>query len=94
MFQKYDADNLLLAQASREALSQELELSRLSATLEKINAGSLTFHDLSQPTPMCVPLMVERLREKLSTEQLSARLERIVAGLQEPAPVKRRRTKL
>ena len=94
VFQKYDADNLLLAQASREALSQELELSRLSATLEKINAGSLTFHDLSQPTPMCVPLMVERLREKLSTEQLSARLERIVAGLQEPAPVKRRRTKL
>ena len=92
VFQKYDADNLLLAQASREALSQELELSRLSATLEKINAGTLTFHALSKPSPLCVPLMVERLREKLSTEQLSARLERIVSGLQEPAAPKRRKS--
>ena len=94
VFQKYDANNLLLAQASTEALSQELELSRLSATLEKINAGSVTFHALSQPSPLCVPLMVERLREKLSTEQLSARLERIVLGLQEPAPAKRRKKKI
>ncbi len=86
VFQKYDSANLLLGQASAEVLSQELEISRLSTTLEKINAGSLTFHQLTQPSPLCVPLMVERLREKLSTEQLSVRLDRIISGLETAAP--------
>lgn len=90
VFQKYDSTNLLLGQASAEVLSQELEISRLSATLEKINAGSVKFHQLSQPSPLCVPLMVERLREKLSTEQLSVRLDRIISGLESAAPADRR----
>ena len=91
VFQKYDSANLLLGQASAEVLSQELEISRLSTTLEKISAGSLTFHQLSQPSPLCVPLMVERLREKLSTEQLSARLDRIISGLESAAPADRQK---
>ena len=90
VFQKYDSANLLLGQASGEVLSQELEINRLSATLEKINAGSLMFNALSQPSPLCVPLMVERLREKLSTEQLSARLDRIISGLENATPAKKR----
>src|SRR5207237_4058244 len=37
VFRKYDKGNLLLSQAEQEVLSQELELSRLRATLERIN---------------------------------------------------------
>jgi ATP-dependent helicase Lhr and Lhr-like helicase len=89
VFQKYDATNLLLNQASNEVLSQELDIARLATTLEKINAGTVSFHELSQPSPLCVPLMVERLREKVSSEQLSARLDRIISGLEQAAPLDR-----
>ena len=91
VFQKYDAGNLLLSQASSEVLSQELEIGRLSSTLATINASKVRFHELTRASPLCVPLMVERLREKLSTEQLSARLDRIISGLEQAAPAKRRR---
>ena len=82
VFQKYDSNNLLLNQATREVLSQELDIARLSETLTQIAGHSLTFKTLARPSPMAVPLLVERLREKLSTEQLSARLDRIIAGME------------
>ena len=82
VFQKYDSSNLLLNQATREVLSQELDIARLSETLTQIAEHSLTFKTLARPSPMAVPLLVERLREKLSTEQLSARLDRIIAGME------------
>jgi len=35
--------------------------------------------ELQSPSPFCLPLLVERLREQLSTEQLTARIERWIA---------------
>lgn len=78
VFRKYDAGNLLLTQAQAEVLSQELDLARLSATLKRMTAQRLEFVELKAPSPFCLPLMVERFREKLSNEKLADRLERIV----------------
>jgi ATP-dependent Lhr-like helicase len=82
VFRKYDRGNLLLSQAENEVLSQELELSRLRATLERIQARELVHVPLRHPSPMSLPLMVERFREKLSTEQLSQRLDRILRDME------------
>ncbi|RZI70925.1 MAG: DNA ligase-associated DEXH box helicase, partial [Variovorax sp.] len=82
VFRKYDAGNLLLNQAEREVLSQELEISRLDATLARMREKTLDFVVLRHPSPMSVPLMVERFREKLSTEQLSQRLDRILRDME------------
>ena len=82
VFKKYDSANMLLGQADREVLSQELEVSRLSQTLERIASRQLVYRALEHPSPMCLPLMVERFREKLSTEQLSARLDRILREME------------
>jgi ATP-dependent helicase Lhr and Lhr-like helicase len=82
VFRKYDAGNLLLNQAENEVLSQELELSRLAGTLERMRARRLVFAPLRHPSPMSLPLMVERFREKLSTEQLSQRLDRILRDME------------
>ncbi|AEG94202.1 ligase-associated DNA damage response DEXH box helicase [Ramlibacter tataouinensis] len=78
VFRKYDRGNLLLTQAETEVLSQELEISRLAATLERVRGRTLEFVELRHPSPMSLPLMVERFREKLTTEQLSTRLDRIL----------------
>jgi len=82
VFRKYDAGNLLLGQAQNEVLSQELDIARLSATLRGIQAKSLDFVELRHPSPMSLPLMVERFREKLTTEQLSTRLDRILKDME------------
>jgi ATP-dependent Lhr-like helicase len=82
VFRKYDAGNLLLSQAENEVLSQELEISRLGGTLRSMRDKKLEFVKLRHPSPMSLPLMVARFREKLSTEQLSQRLDRILRDME------------
>jgi ATP-dependent Lhr-like helicase len=82
VFRKYDAGNLLLNQAEKEVLNQELEIARLGDTLGRMRAKTLVFAPLRHPSPMSLPLMVERFREKLSTEQLSQRLDRILRDME------------
>ena len=78
VFRKYDAGNLLLTQAQAEVLSQELDIRRLGATLRSMSAQRIDFVELEAPSPFSLPLMVERFREKLTTEKLADRLARIV----------------
>ncbi|HZY15187.1 MAG TPA: DNA ligase-associated DEXH box helicase, partial [Ramlibacter sp.] len=82
VFRKYDAGNLLLAQAETEVLGQELEIARLDATLQRMQARRIDFAPLRHPSPLSLPLMVERFREQLSTESLATRLERILRDME------------
>ncbi|MBA4214348.1 MAG: DNA ligase-associated DEXH box helicase [Polaromonas sp.] len=81
VFRKYDPGNLLLGQAEREVLSQELDIDRLRGCLLGLATHTLHSVALERPSPMSLPLMVERLRERLSTEQLSARLDKLLREL-------------
>jgi ATP-dependent helicase Lhr and Lhr-like helicase len=85
VFRKYDPANGLLKQAEREVLEDELDVRRIQETLEKMSAQSLDVQALSRATPLAFPLMVERLRERLSNETLSARIDRMVAQLEKAA---------
>jgi ATP-dependent Lhr-like helicase len=85
VFSQHDAGNLLLTQAQREVLEQELELGRLRATLLELQARSVRFHAVKRATPFGFALMVERFREKLSTEKLSDRVARLVRELEKAA---------
>ena len=78
VFRQYDPGNLLLDQARREVLSHELDLARLRAVLGRLRGWRREVVALSAPSPLSLPLMVERLRERLTTEQLAARLERLL----------------
>ncbi|MES2259051.1 MAG: ligase-associated DNA damage response DEXH box helicase [Pseudomonadota bacterium] len=85
VFRKHDAANLLLTQAQREVLEQELDLTRLRETLLELQARSVSFHALKRATPFGFSLMVERLREKLTTEKLSERVARMLRALDKAA---------
>ena len=92
VFKKYDQGNLLLSQAQTEVLEQELELSRLRLAITSLAQRERKLVNIEHPTPFAFPLMVERLREKLSTEKLSDRIARMVAQLEAatlPAPPNR-----
>jgi ATP-dependent Lhr-like helicase len=82
VFRKYDRGNLLLAQAEREVLEQELELDRLRRALARMRAMTPAYRHLQQPTPFAFPLLVERLREQVTTERLADRIARMVAELE------------
>ena len=79
VFRQYDPHNRLLGQAQNEVLAQELELERLASTLQHMASQRLDLVALAAPSPFCLPLMVERLREQLSTEKLKDRLARLLA---------------
>ena len=85
VFRKHDAANLLLTQAQREVLEQELELGRLRETLIELQGRSREFHATKRATPFGFPLMVERFREKLTSEKLSDRVARMVRELEQAA---------
>jgi ATP-dependent Lhr-like helicase len=85
VFRRHDADNRLLAQAADEVLEQELELGRLREALAAMRAARLCVVEPKRPTPFAFPLMVERLRETLSTEKLADRVARMVAELERAA---------
>jgi ATP-dependent helicase Lhr and Lhr-like helicase len=82
VFRKYDAGNLLLGQAEREVLSQELDITHLDHSLAAMARLPITAVQLEVPSPMSLPLMVERLREQLSTEKLGDRLQRMLKEAQ------------
>ncbi|NHZ36648.1 ligase-associated DNA damage response DEXH box helicase [Massilia rubra] len=85
VFRKHDAANLLLTQAQREVMEQELELTRLRETLVELHARGVAYHEVKRATPFGFALMVERFREKLSTEKLSDRVARMLRELEKAA---------
>ncbi len=91
VFAKHDEGNLLLGQAQTEALEQELEIKRLCRALARMSRQQLAFHATQRPTPFSFPLLVERLREKLTTEKLGDRVQRMLAELEKAADAPQRR---
>jgi ATP-dependent Lhr-like helicase len=85
VFKQYDAGNLLLAQAGEEVLREELDIQRLEQTLKRINRLQLDLHQLKRPTPLGFPLLVERMRESMSSEKLADRIRRMVTDLEKTA---------
>jgi ATP-dependent Lhr-like helicase len=78
VFRKYDAGNLLLAQAHREVLSRQLEQSRLQRTLAAMAAQRVVWADLARPSPLCFPLLVERMQaNSLSSESLAEQVRKM-----------------
>ena len=85
VFRKYDAGNMLLGQAQSEVLSQELDIRRLAEVLARMRKQKVAWVDLAVPSPFALPLMVERFREKLSTEKLKDRLDRMLKDMERAA---------
>ena len=85
VFSKYDPQNMLLTQAQTEVLSQDLDIKRLAAALERMRGQRVEFVELKVPSPFALPLLVERFREKLSTEKLQDRLERMLRDMERVA---------
>ncbi len=84
VFTEYEFDNLLLQQAHKEVLQQQMEKDRLTEALSRINGQTIILKKLNKPSPFSFPIMVDRLnREKFSTETLEDRVAKIQAQLED-----------
>lgn len=77
VFQDYEPDNLLLLQAYDEVMTFQLEEARLRTALQRINQQKIILMKPSKATPFSFPIIVDRMREKLSSEQLEDRIKKM-----------------
>ena len=85
VLRRYDPSNLLLEQASREVLERQLESTRLGATLHRLSRSTVVVTQPKRPTPLAFPLLVDRTRERVSSESLADRIRRMQLALERAA---------
>lgn len=77
VLQEYDPENLLLREAKKEVLEKYFEKNRLQHILERLSTSNLLIKMLKKFSPFSLPLFVERVSDRLSTETLAERIQNI-----------------
>ncbi len=77
VFHEYEGHNLLLRQAYEEVMDFQLEEARLRRSLERIAKQKIRITRPDKPTPFAFPIMVDHMREKLTTEKLEDRIRKM-----------------
>jgi ATP-dependent helicase Lhr and Lhr-like helicase len=85
VFNQYDPSNLLIRQAKEEVITLELDYKRLIDTLIKINGQEIVLKYPEKITPFAFPIMADRLRQKLTTENITDRLLKLRRALEKAA---------
>ncbi|MEX2583438.1 MAG: ligase-associated DNA damage response DEXH box helicase [Gemmatimonadota bacterium] len=85
VFQRYDPENRLYSQAHREVLERQLESSRIGRTLERLIDAKPLLTQPERTPPFAFPLLVDRTRERVSSEALSDRVRRMQLSLERAA---------
>ena len=78
-------DSGSLSQAAREVLERQLESTRLAATLRRLSASAVVVRQPRRVTPLAFPLLVDRARERVSSESLADRIRRMQLALERAA---------
>ncbi len=91
VLERYDGDNLLLDQARREVLENQLETRRMRETLASIGQKNIVIERPERLTPLAFPLWAERLQSQImSSETWRDRVERMAASLERAAERRRK----
>jgi len=77
VFSEYDPKNLLLKQCYQEVMDFQLEEYRLRQALMRISSQKILLQYPELPTPLAFPIIVDRFREKLSSEKLEERIKKM-----------------
>jgi ATP-dependent Lhr-like helicase len=79
VFAKYDPENLLLHQSRREVLEQQFDQTRLIATLRRLQEADLVITQVDRPSPLGFPLLIDRIRARMSNQSLLERIAKMKA---------------
>ena len=74
---QYDPEHVLLNQAKQDVLRDEFDIDRLHQTLHELSRKPLSIKVIAQPSPLALPLVIDRLSARLSTESVAERMARL-----------------
>ena len=77
VFHDYESHNLLLRQAYEEVMDFQLEEARLRAALQRISHQKIIITYPEKPTPFAFPIIVDGMRERLTSEKLEDRIKKM-----------------
>ena len=80
VFQDYEPENLLYLQTFEEVMTFQLEEARMIKALERVQNQNIIITYPDRPTPLSFPIMVDRLREKMTSERLEDRIAKMKVG--------------
>ncbi|MFU8893027.1 MAG: ligase-associated DNA damage response DEXH box helicase [Luteolibacter sp.] len=81
VLERYDPDNLLIAQSRREILEKQLEFTRLRSALDELASQPMRLIETARLTPMAFPLWADRLNATMVADDATTRLEAMLAEL-------------
>lgn len=81
-FRQFDPANRLLLQAERELLDNQFEIDRMRHAIARIAESSIQICRPGGPTPLGFPLVVEQLRQRISSESLEDRIRKLQMQLE------------
>lgn len=82
VFRDYESHNLLYKQAYAEIMEFQIEEVRLRKALKRIQSQKIRITYPEKPTPFCFPILVDRLRERMTTESLQDRIKKMTLTLE------------
>ncbi len=82
VFKDYESDNLLFKQAFTEVMEFQIEEVRLRKALKRIASQKIVLKYPENPTPFCFPILVDRLRERMTNEKLEDRIKKMTLKLE------------
>ena len=78
VFRDYEPDNLLFKQSFLETFEYQLEEGRLRNALIRIKNQKLIWNKIPKPSPLSFPIITDRLRETLSSEEFDQRIHKML----------------
>ena len=81
VFKDYEPENLLYLQTFEEVMTFQLEEARMVRALERIQSQRIVIQYPERPSPLAFPIMVDRLREKMTSERLEDRIAKMKVGV-------------
>jgi len=82
VFKDYEPDSLLYQQTYDEVMTFQLEEARMRTALDKIRSQHIIISRPIKATPFSFPIIVDRLREKLTSEKLTDRIAKMTLELE------------
>ena len=82
VYREYEPDSLLLKEAFEEVMEFQLQETRMRNALERINNQKIILNYPEKPTPFSFPILVERIRERYTSEELKDRIKRMTLKLE------------
>lgn len=82
VFMESEPNHILLRQAFEEVYDFQLEQGRMQNALTQFNKKEVVIQSLTKASPFGFPIMVERIRERFTTEQLEDRVKKMLRQME------------